>query len=71
VEPALADLTSAAAFFFLRRFHASFWWFFFFLFFHASMMSDFTVDVVDAHDVVVSESHPLSSPRFKKRRPRH
>jgi hypothetical protein len=44
----------------LRRFQASFWWFFFFLLFHASMMSDLSVDVVDAHDAVVSESHPVS-----------
>jgi hypothetical protein len=39
----------------LRRFQASFRWFFFFLLFHASMMSDL---IVDAHDVVESESHP-------------
>jgi hypothetical protein len=44
----------------LRRFQASFWWFFFFLLFHASMMSDLSVDVVDAHDAVVSEGHPVS-----------
>jgi hypothetical protein len=44
----------------LRRFQASFWWFFFFLLFHASMMSEL---IVDAHDVVESESHPTSQPR--------
>jgi hypothetical protein len=52
VEPALAGLTLAAAFFFLRCFYASFRWFFFFLLFYASMMSDLSVDVVDAHDAV-------------------
>jgi hypothetical protein len=46
----------------LRRFQASFWWFFFFLLVHVSMMSDLTMDVVDAHDAVVSEGHPVSSP---------
>jgi hypothetical protein len=45
---------------FLRRFQASFRWFFFFLLFHASMMSDWSVDVVDAHDAVVFEGHPIS-----------
>jgi hypothetical protein len=35
-------------------------WFFFFFLFHASMMSDLRVDVVDAHDAVVSEGHPVS-----------
>jgi hypothetical protein len=44
----------------LRRFQASFQWFFFFLLFHASMMSDLSVDVVDTHDAVVSEGHPVS-----------
>jgi hypothetical protein len=44
----------------LRRFQASFWWFFFFLLFNASMMSDLSVDVVDAHDAVESEGHPVS-----------
>jgi hypothetical protein len=44
----------------LRRFQASFRWFFFFLLFHASMMSDWSVDVVDAHDAVVFEGHPIS-----------
>jgi hypothetical protein len=34
--------------------------FFFFLLFHASMMSDL---IVDAHDVVRSESHPVSLSR--------
>jgi hypothetical protein len=42
----------------LRRFQASFWWFLFFLLFHASMMLDL---IVDAHDVVESESHPTSA----------
>jgi hypothetical protein len=45
---------------FLRCFQASFRWFFFFLLFHASMMSDVSVDVVDAHEAVVSEGHPAS-----------
>jgi hypothetical protein len=45
---------------FLRRFQASFQWFFFFLLFHASTMSGLSVDVVDAHDAVVSEGHPVS-----------
>jgi hypothetical protein len=58
--PALAGLTSAAAFFFLRCFQAYSLWFFFFLLFHASIMSDLSMDVVDAHDVVVFESHPVS-----------
>jgi hypothetical protein len=47
---------------FLRRFQASFRWFFFFLLFHTSMMLDLSVYVVDAHDVVVSEGHPVSLP---------
>jgi hypothetical protein len=67
VGPALAGPASAVASFFLRRFQASFQWFFFFLLFHASMMSDLRVDVVDAHDAVVSESHPVSSPPSSKR----
>jgi hypothetical protein len=62
VGPALAGMTLVDAFFFLQRFHASFWWFFFFLLFHASMMLALSVDVVDAHDAVVSESHPVSYP---------
>jgi hypothetical protein len=45
----------------LRRFQASFWWFFFFLLFHASMMLDLSVD---AHDVVMSKSHPVSQRAF-------
>jgi hypothetical protein len=45
---------------FLWHFQASFLWFFFFLLFHASMMSDLSVDVVDAQDAVVSEGHPVS-----------
>jgi hypothetical protein len=45
----------------LWRFQASFRWFFFFLLFHASMMLDLSVDVVDAHDVVVSEGHLVST----------
>jgi hypothetical protein len=64
---ALAGLTSAAFFLFLRRFQASSLWFFFFLLFHASMMLDLNVDVVDAHDTVVSERHPVSSPLASKR----
>jgi hypothetical protein len=50
----------------LRRFQASFRWFFFFLLFHASMISDLSVDVVDAHDAVVSEGHHVSSPPASK-----
>jgi hypothetical protein len=44
----------------LWRFQASFRLFFFFLLFHASMMSDL---IVDAYDVVRSESHPTSGRR--------
>jgi hypothetical protein len=58
--PALAGPASAATSS-LRRFQASFRWFFFFLLFHTSMMSDLSVDVVDAHDAVVSEGHPVSN----------
>jgi hypothetical protein len=58
VGPALAGPASAIASS-LRCFQASFRWFFFFLLFHASMMSDW---IVDAHDVVESESHPASHP---------
>jgi hypothetical protein len=57
------SLSSFSRRFFLRRFHAFFRWFFFFLLFHASMMSDLSVDVVDAHDAVVSKGHPISSKR--------
>jgi hypothetical protein len=64
--PSLVGLTSAAAFFFLQRFQASSLWFFFFLLFHTSMMSDLSMDVVDAHDVVLFESHPVSSPPLQK-----
>jgi hypothetical protein len=60
VGPALAGLASVATSFFFQRFQASFRWFFFLLLFHASMMSDLSVDVVDAHDAEVSESHPVS-----------
>jgi hypothetical protein len=60
VGPALAGPALAAASFFLRRLQASSRWFFFFLLFHASMMSDLSVDVVDAHYALVSEIHPVS-----------
>jgi hypothetical protein len=62
VGPALAGLASASLLF-LWCFQASFRWFFFFLLFHTSMMSDLSVDVVDAHDAVVSEGHPVSTLR--------
>jgi hypothetical protein len=60
VGPAFAGPALVATSFFLWRFQASFRWFFFFLLFHASMMSHLRVDIVDAHNVVVSESHPIS-----------
>jgi hypothetical protein len=53
---------------FLWRFQASSRWFFFLLLFHASMMSDL---IVDAHDVVESESHPTSLDLFGVRKQAH